>query len=91
VLAAGYHKFDLKVVHKLLPEVWGQSTVSVRDNREGVSMNSKYLVQKVLGSLFSINILGDRHQVCIATEVIKYNKNEVTFLIARSWTSKVQG
>jgi hypothetical protein len=46
-------------------------------------MNSEYLVQKDLGSLLSINILGDREQVCIATEAIKNHQNEVAFLVAR--------
>jgi hypothetical protein len=58
-------------------------TVSVRNNREGVFVNSEYFVQKDLGDLFSIDILGDREQVCIATEVITNNKNEVTFLVTR--------
>jgi hypothetical protein len=58
-------------------------TVSIRDNREEESRNNEYLVQKDLGSLFSINILGDREQESIATEAIKNYKNKVTFLVAR--------
>jgi hypothetical protein len=54
-------------------------------------MNSEYLVQKDLGSLLSINMLGYRKQVWIATKVIKDNKNEVAFLVTRQWTHKVQG
>jgi hypothetical protein len=46
-------------------------------------MNSEYFVQENLDSLFSINILGDREQVCIATEVIKNHQNEVAVLVAR--------
>jgi hypothetical protein len=71
----------LKVLDELLPEVQGESTVSIRVNGEKVSVNSEYLIQKDLGSLFSIHILGDRKQVYIATEVIKNNKNEVAFLV----------
>jgi hypothetical protein len=43
---------------------------------------SEYLVKIDLGSLLGIGILGDRKQICIATEVIKNNKNEVTILVA---------
>jgi hypothetical protein len=71
----GHLKHDLKVLHELLPEVRCKSTVSVKDNREGVSVNSEYLVQKNLGSLFNIDIFGNRAQVCITTEAIKNNKN----------------
>jgi hypothetical protein len=46
-------------------------------------MNSKYLVQKDLGSLLSIDILRDREQVFVATKVIKNYQNEVAFLVAR--------
>jgi hypothetical protein len=73
VVRGGNLELDLKVLHKLLPKVQGESTVPVRDNREEVSINSEYLVQRDLGSLFSINILGDREQVCIVIEVIKNN------------------
>jgi hypothetical protein len=83
VVQGGYLKLDLKVFHKLLPEVGGDSTVSVRNNRVEVTINVEYLVLKDLGSLFSINIPGDREQVCIATEVIKNNKHELTFLVTR--------
>jgi hypothetical protein len=83
VVRGGHLKHNLKVLHKLLPEVQGESTVSARDNREGVSVKSEYLVQMDLSSLFSINILKDREQVCIATEVTKNNKNGVVFLVAR--------
>jgi hypothetical protein len=83
VVGGGHLKLTLKVLHKLLPEVRGESTVYVRDNREGVSMNSQYLVQKDLGRLLSIYILGDREQVLIATKAIKNHQNEVIFLVAR--------
>jgi hypothetical protein len=82
VVGGGHLGCDLKVLHELLPEVQGELAVSVRDNREGVFMNCEYLLQKDLGSLFCINILGDREQVCIATEAIKNNKNKITFLVA---------
>jgi hypothetical protein len=71
VVASGHPKLDLKVLYKLLAEVRGELTVTVRDNRKEVSMSSEYLVQKDLSSLLSINILGEREQVCIATEMIK--------------------
>jgi hypothetical protein len=71
VVGAGHLKLDLKVLHELLSEVPGELTVSVRDTRERVSMNSEYLVQKNVGSLLSIDIVGDWEQVCVATEAIK--------------------
>jgi hypothetical protein len=52
-------------------------------------MNSEYLVQKDMGSLLSIDILGDREQVCITTGGMKNYQNEVVFLVARKWTSEV--
>jgi hypothetical protein len=60
VLRGGYLELNMKVFHELLSKVRGESTLSVGDNREGISVNSKFLVQKHLGSLFSINIFGDR-------------------------------
>jgi hypothetical protein len=60
VEGGGHLKLNVKDFQELLPEVQGESTVSVRDNREGVFMNSEYLVQNDLDSLFSIDILGDR-------------------------------
>jgi hypothetical protein len=73
----------------MLPEVSGELAISFRANRERVSVNSKYLAKKDLGSLLSIDILGDRKQVYIATEEIKNNKIKVVFLVAWQWTSKV--
>jgi hypothetical protein len=55
----------------------------VRENREGVFINSEYLVLKDLDSLLSIDILGDREQVCIVSKAIKNHENEVAFLVAR--------
>jgi hypothetical protein len=57
VVSGGHLNLNLKVLHKLLPEVQDELTISVRDNREGVSMKSAYLVQKDLSSLLSLNIL----------------------------------
>jgi hypothetical protein len=34
VVGGGHLKLDLKVLHKLLPEVRGELTLSIRDNRE---------------------------------------------------------
>jgi hypothetical protein len=82
VVKGGHLELDLKILHELLLQVRGELTVPVRDNREGVSMNSEYFVQKDLSSLFRINILEDREQVCIDTKVIK-NKIEATFLVIR--------
>jgi hypothetical protein len=76
-----YHELDLNMLHKSLLEVLEKSAVSVRDNREGVSVNSESLIKEDLGSLFNINILENGKQVCIVTEAIKNNKNEVIFLI----------
>jgi hypothetical protein len=56
-------------------------TVSVGENRERVSMSCEDLIKEDLGSLFSIDILGDRKQVCKATDMIKNNKDEITFLL----------
>jgi hypothetical protein len=83
VVGGGHFKLNLKVLYELLSEVRGELTVSVRDNREGISMNSEYLVQKNLGSLLNIDILGNWEQVCVATEVIKNYQNEIAFLVAR--------
>jgi hypothetical protein len=91
VVGGGHFKLNLKVLHKLLSEVRGKSTVSISGNIEGLFMNSEYLVQKDLGSLLSIDILVYREQVCIGTEVINDNKNELAFLIIREWTHKIQG
>jgi hypothetical protein len=61
VVVRGSHlKLNLKLLHELVTEVQGESAFSVRDNREGVSINSEYLVQKNLGNLLSIDILGNR-------------------------------
>jgi hypothetical protein len=73
----------LNILHEILPGVQGELTVPIRDNSQRVTVNSECLVEKDLGSLLSINILGNREQVCIVTEVIKNNKNEVVFLVAR--------
>jgi hypothetical protein len=45
-------------------------------------MNSEYLIQKDLGSLFHIDIFREKKQVFIATEAIKNNKNKFTSLVA---------
>jgi hypothetical protein len=55
--------------------------VPVKDNGKRVFMNCEYLIKEDLDNLFSINILGDRKQVDIATKVIKNYKNKVTFLV----------
>jgi hypothetical protein len=83
VVGGGHLKLDLKVFHKLLLEVQGELTVSGKDNRERVSMNSEYLVQKDLGSLLSIDILGDWESVCVTTKAIKNYQNEIAFLVTR--------
>jgi hypothetical protein len=83
VVRGGHFELNLKVPYKLLPGVQGKSTVSLRDNRAGVSVNSNYLFQNNLGRSFNIDILGDREQVYIATEAIKNNKIEVIFLVTR--------
>jgi hypothetical protein len=91
VVGGSHFKLNVKVFHELLPEGRGELTVSVRDNRERVSRNSEWLVQKDMSSLLSIDILGYKEQVCIATEAIINNENELTFLVARQWTHKIQG
>jgi hypothetical protein len=81
VVRGSYLEPELKFLPELLLEVRGELTVSFRDNRERVSMYSEYLVQKDLGGWLCINSLGDRKQVCIATEAIRNYKNDVVFLV----------
>jgi hypothetical protein len=52
-------------------------------------MNIKYFVYMDLYSHSSINILGFRKQLCIATKAIMNNKNEVTFPVGSYWSNEV--
>jgi hypothetical protein len=63
VVNGGHDKDDWKLLHELLPEVQGEFTVSVRDNREKASVKSEYLIQKSLGSLYCVNLYDVREQV----------------------------